>query len=95
MPLSRLSYCVYLIHYDYLNIFYAANRKLVYYTFFTQLTSYFGIVLTVFGLAFLVCITVESSFLNLEKLIVASLTKCMYKSLGFFIHLTSIYLKYF
>ncbi|XP_032794863.2 nose resistant to fluoxetine protein 6 [Daphnia magna] len=71
LPLSRLSYCVYLIHYSYLDAFYASNRKLVYYTFLSQLTTYFGILATVFGLAFVVSITVEASFLNLEKLVFA------------------------
>lgn len=71
LPLSRLSYCVYLIHYSYLDVFYASNRKLVYYTFLSQLTTYFGILATVFGLAFVVSITVEASFLNLEKLVFA------------------------
>ncbi|XP_057365085.1 nose resistant to fluoxetine protein 6-like [Daphnia carinata] len=71
LPLSRLSYCVFLIHYSYLDVFYASNRKLVYYTFLSQLTTYFGILATVFGLAFVVSITVEASFLNVEKLVFA------------------------
>lgn len=54
-----------------MDAFYASNRKLVYYTFLSQLTTYFGILATVFGLAFVVSITVEASFLNLEKLVFA------------------------
>ena len=45
------------------------SRKLIYYTFITQLTTYFGIIVTVFGLAFVVSVTVEASFLNLEKIL--------------------------
>ena len=78
LPLSRLSYCVYLIHFAYLDVFYAANRKLVYYTFNSQLTTYLGIVVTVIGLALFVSITVEASFLNIEKIIFSYLTPRMY-----------------
>lgn len=69
VPLSRLTYCVYLIHLDYINVYFSWNRKQLYYTFMGTLTTYFGIVVTVFGLAFLVSVTVEASFMNLEKLI--------------------------
>ena len=75
-----MSYCVYLIHFAYLDVFYASNRKLVYYTFNSQLMTYFGIVVAVFGLAFVVSITVEASFLNIEKLIFASFSPRMYTS---------------
>ncbi len=50
----------------------------MYYTFNSQLTTYFGIVVTVFGLAFLVSIIVEASFLNIEKLCFAAFTPRMY-----------------
>ena len=69
LPLSRLTYCVYLIHFNYLTVYYAMSRKLIYYTFSSQLTTYLGIVVTVFGLAFVVSVTIEASFLNLEKII--------------------------
>ncbi len=67
LPLSRLTYCVYLIHYDYLNVFYSMSRKMIYYTFLDQLTTFFGITVTVFGLAFLVSVCVEAPFINLER----------------------------
>ena len=84
LPLSRLTYCVYLIHYDYLTAYYAMSRKLIYYTFVTQLTTYFGIVVTVFGLAFIVSVTVEASFLNLEKLLFSLKSNIYYLSFDFF-----------
>lgn len=67
LPLSRLTYCVYLIHYDYLNVFYSLNRKMIYYSFIDQLTTFFGITVTVFGLALIVSVCVEAPFINLER----------------------------
>ncbi|KAI9559818.1 hypothetical protein GHT06_013825 [Daphnia sinensis] len=67
LPLSRLTYCVYLIHYDYLNVFYSLNRKMNYYSFIDQLTTFFGITVTVFGLALIVSVCVEAPFINLER----------------------------
>ena len=72
LPLSRLTYCVYLIHYDYLNVFYSLNRKILYYTFIEQFTTFLGIVVAVFGLAFLVSVCVEAPFINLERLVLIS-----------------------
>ena len=69
VPLSRLTYCAYLIHYEYITVYYSMNRKLVYYTFMSQLTTYLGIAATVFALAFVISVTIESSFFNLEKMI--------------------------
>lgn len=69
LPLSRLTYCVYLIHYDYLNVFYSLNRRILYYTFIDQLTTFFGIVVSVFALAFVVSVSIEASFMNLERLV--------------------------
>ena len=69
MPLGRLTYCVYLTHLDYLNVFFAWNRKQLYFTFMGALTTYLGLVVTVFVLSFFVSATIEASFLNLEKLL--------------------------
>lgn len=63
LPLGRLTYCVYLIHYDYLNVFYSAVRKQFYYTMFEQFTSIcFGVLVISFGLAFVAAVTVEAAF---------------------------------
>jgi peptidoglycan/LPS O-acetylase OafA/YrhL len=75
LPLGRLTYCVFLIHYDYLNVFYSAMRKQYYYTIFGQISIYFGVLVVVFGLAFVISVTLEASFLNLEKLIFSSKPK--------------------
>lgn len=73
MPLSRLTFCVYLVHFDYLHVFYSVNRKLLYYTFFSQLTTYMGFLMSVFGLAFIVSLAVEAPFINLTKLLFAGI----------------------
>jgi hypothetical protein len=41
--------------------------------------TYLGIVVTVFGLAFVVSITVEASFLNIEKLLFAAFSPRTYR----------------
>lgn len=75
LPLGRLTYCVYLIHYDFLNVFYSAIRKQFYYNMLQQFTTSFGLIFISFGLAFVAAVTVEASFLNLEKLVFASKIK--------------------
>lgn len=75
LPLGRLTYCVYLIHFDFLIVFYAALRKRFYYTLPDQFTTCFGILLICFGMAFVVSVTLEASFLNLEKFIFSSRPK--------------------
>jgi hypothetical protein len=40
---------------------------MIYYTFLDQLTTFFGITVTVFGLAFVVSVCVEAPFINLER----------------------------
>ncbi|XP_046461507.1 nose resistant to fluoxetine protein 6-like [Daphnia pulex] len=75
LPLGRVTYCVYLIHYDFLVAYYSAMRKRFYYTLFEQFTVCFGLLVMTFGIAFLVSVTLEASFLNLEKLIFSSKSK--------------------
>ncbi|EFX85286.1 hypothetical protein DAPPUDRAFT_314000 [Daphnia pulex] len=75
LPLGRMTYCVYLIHYDFLVVYYSAMRKRFYYTLFEQFTVCFGLLVVTFGLAFLVSVTLEASFLNLEKLVFSSKSK--------------------
>ena len=69
LPLGRLTYCVFLIHYDLLNIFYSSNRKQLYYTFFGEFITFLGILVISFALAFVASVAIEASFLNLEKLL--------------------------
>jgi peptidoglycan/LPS O-acetylase OafA/YrhL len=75
LPLGRLTYCVYLIHFDFLIAFYAAMRKRFYYNLFDQFIVCFGILVMSFTLAFVTSVTLEASFLNLEKLMFSSKPK--------------------
>lgn len=69
IPLGRLTYVVYLIHFEYLYLFWAHARKPYYYTVLDHIQHYFGVLLMVFLLAFVISITIEAPFLNLEKLL--------------------------
>ena len=71
-PLSRLSYCVYLIHLNYITVYVSHSRTLFYYTTIDQIHRYFGILLVAYGFAFIASIAVEVPFLNLEKLVFSS-----------------------
>lgn len=68
-PLGRLTYCVYLIHLNYITTFIARSRAAFFYNVTDVVMYYFAFLFTSFGLAFLVSVTVEASFLNLEKLL--------------------------
>ena len=68
-PLGRLTYCAYLIHLNFIGMYYAQGKEKIYYTTLNHIVEYFGILLFVFLLSFFVSVTVEAPFLNLEKLI--------------------------
>ncbi len=68
IPLSRLTYVMYLVHLNYMAVYYAHARKPIYYTMWDTVQAYFGFLLAVILLAFIVCLTIEIPFLNLEKL---------------------------
>ena len=69
MPLSRITYCVYLIHFSLLVLYVSRMRAPLYYSTFDVILFFFAIIVTVFGIGFVVSITIEASFLNLEKLL--------------------------
>ena len=68
IPLSRLTYVMYLVHLNYMAVYYARARKPIYYTMWDTVQAYFGFLLAVILLAFAICLVVEVPFLNLEKL---------------------------
>lgn len=68
-PLGRMTYVVYLVHLNYLDIFWNHMRKPYYYTIFDQIQQFLGVVFMVFLIAFFISVTVEAPFLNLEKFI--------------------------
>lgn len=69
MPLSRLTYCFYLMQFNYISLFFALNRKLLYFSGIGIFTTAVGLVATIFGLSFVMSILFEGPFLNLLKLI--------------------------
>lgn len=71
LPLGRITYCVYLTHCDYLNVFYSAMRKIYYYTILGQFTASFGVIVISFSFALVTSVTLEAYFLNLEKLLLS------------------------
>ena len=71
-PLSRLTYVVYLVHLNYMFAYKNNLRKPIYYTDMDHVQFYFGVIFGVNLLAFAVSVTIESPFLNLEKLIFSS-----------------------
>lgn len=68
MPLSRLTYCVYLIQFGHINLFYIKNRRMIYYTATNIIMSAMGLIVTGFATAFFLSILFESPFINLMKL---------------------------
>ena len=73
-PLSRMTYCVYLIHLNFLSVYYGRLRAPVFYTILDEVMFILSVLMMTFGLAFIVSVTVEASFINLEKLLFSSFT---------------------
>ena len=74
IPLSRLTYVVYLVHVNYLLVWSANLRQPVYYTALDHVQFFLGVVFGVTLLAFGISLTVEIPILNLEKLVFSSST---------------------
>ena len=73
--LGRLSYCTYLVHYNVITVYYSHKRTSSYYTALEQVYTFTGHFCLSLALAFILCVTVEISFLNVEKMICKSHTK--------------------
>lgn len=67
LPGSRLTYCAYLVAFGHINVFYAMNRRMIYYSFISQITTYFGIICYSFMVAFFLAVFFEASFLGFMK----------------------------
>lgn len=67
MPLGKLSYSIYLIHYNVIQVYYAHARQVPYYTPSEQIYFAFGNLIVSILLAVIACITVELPFIHLEK----------------------------
>lgn len=69
IPLARLSYAVYLVHFAFVKAYTSQQRKPLYFTEMNFITNYVGVVTFVFFLATILCVGIEISFLNVDKLI--------------------------
>ena len=68
IPLSRLTYAAYLVHLNYIYMYYGHARTPIYYTSLDELHAYFGMLVMILGLAAILCLTVEIPLLNVLKL---------------------------
>ena len=68
LPLSRMSYAVYLIHLNFAISYGSQSRKPFYVSELSMIVTSLGIVVYAFLLASVVTVTVEMPFLNLDKL---------------------------
>lgn len=67
-PLSRLSFCVYLIHYPFIMIMLHASRERIHYSHFTQVTLFFGVFIWSNLLAYMAYLVCEAPTAALDKL---------------------------
>ena len=70
--LGRITYVVYLVHYNFLAIYYAHVRKPDYYTALSRVVFFLGVVMLVFLVSFIISLTIELPFLNLEKIYIVN-----------------------
>ncbi|KAF8795657.1 Nose resistant to fluoxetine protein 6 like protein [Argiope bruennichi] len=70
IPLSRLTYCAYLVHPILIHAYYQAYPTALYFTELLMVTNFMGFLIMSYGIAFLFSLTFESPLMNLEKLIV-------------------------
>ncbi|KAI8518268.1 hypothetical protein Bbelb_042850 [Branchiostoma belcheri] len=69
VPLSRLTYCAYLVHLLVMYAVYLTREVPVHYSMFTMIYFYLGHLTLSYGVAFLVSVAVEAPLLGLEKII--------------------------
>ena len=65
---------MYLVHLNYMAVYHARARKPTYYTMWDTVQAFFGFLLAVIFLAFVICLTIEIPFLNLERKIFSCTT---------------------
>ncbi|WAR04826.1 LOW QUALITY PROTEIN: NRF6-like protein [Mya arenaria] len=79
IPLSRLTYCAYLIHPLVMITFYSSRRQLTYFTHFELIYLFLGHMTLTYGLSFIVSLVFEAPMMGLEK---AVLRKGMLDAFG-------------
>ncbi|CAL1287085.1 unnamed protein product [Larinioides sclopetarius] len=72
IPLSRLTYCTYLVHPILIHAYYQAYPTAFYFTELLMVTNFMGFLIMSYIIAFMFSLTFESPLMNLEKLIVKS-----------------------
>lgn len=75
VPLARLSYAVFLIHFAFVKAYTSQQRKPFYFTEFNFVANYVGTVAFTFILATILCTAIELPFHNLDKLIFPNKSK--------------------
>ena len=67
VPLSRLSYCTFLVHYNLMNVVYATVKTPIYYSRVGQVYAYLGHLSISIALALIASIAFEAPLIALEK----------------------------
>jgi len=70
MPLGRLSFIAYLVHFDFIKTYYTGiSRTPFYYTIDYLVLNYFAMIVVAFMLAFILSIAIEMPFINLGRML--------------------------
>ena len=69
VPLARLCYAVYLIHYSFIKAYSSHMRKPLYYTDISIFVMYLGVLVLCIVIASVASLLIEIPFLNLDKLL--------------------------
>ena len=72
IPLSRLSFAAYLIHFSCIKAYSSHLRKPSYFTLPTFIITYLGMLTFIFILSAVISVAVEMSFSNLDKILFSS-----------------------
>ncbi|XP_037570408.2 nose resistant to fluoxetine protein 6 [Dermacentor silvarum] len=75
VPLSKLSFGVYLIHYPFIQLMLHASRERVFWSHFNQITLFFALLVWSFLLAYLAYLVCEGPTAVLDKLAFQRLTR--------------------
>ncbi|XP_069118681.1 nose resistant to fluoxetine protein 6-like [Argopecten irradians] len=69
VPLSRLSYCAYLIHIIIIGVRVNTQQIPAYFSVFEEIVSFLGIIVMTFALSFVTSLAFESPMMGLEKVV--------------------------
>ncbi|CAH1786929.1 unnamed protein product [Owenia fusiformis] len=69
VPLSRLTYCAYLIHPILLMVYYYSRETVFYISDLNIVVTFLGMLVATYGVSFFVSLALEAPFMRLEKII--------------------------